>query len=115
MIAIGTSAFYVDVAARFQIDFIEQHYGEFGIGILIGLILAFVGCIGWARCCTKQQRASMAAIVFITPLVALLVGSPVDGINIHGPSAITMMLIIPATLLAAILLVMAALDTSEAR
>jgi hypothetical protein len=31
-------------------------------------------------------------------------GSPIGGMKIHGPSAITMMLIIPSTLLAVVLL-----------
>jgi len=41
--------------------------------------------------------------------------SPIGGMNIHGPSAITMMLIIPSTLLAFVLLIMAALGPQEAR
>jgi hypothetical protein len=57
----------------------------------------------------------MAALVFIAPLAALLVGSPIGGTNIHGPSAITMMLTIPATILAVILLIMAAFGSREAQ
>lgn len=43
------------------------------------------------------------------------VGSPIGGTNIHGPSAITMMLTIPATILAVILLIMAAFGSREAQ
>jgi hypothetical protein len=115
LITLGTAAFYIDVAAHFRFDFIEHHYGEFGICILSGVILCFIGCIGWARLCSKQYRAMMAALVFIAPIAALLVGSPIGGTNIHGPSAITMMLIIPATILAVILLIMAAFGTRDPR
>ncbi len=56
----------------------------------------------------------MAALVFIAPSAALLLGSPIGGTNIHGPSAISMMLTIPATVLAVILLIMAAFGSHEA-
>lgn len=115
LIALGTAAFYIDVAANFRYDFIEHHYEEFGISILIGIVFAFTGCIGWARSCSRQQRSKMAAVVFIAPFAALLLGSPIGGMNIHGPSAITMMLTAPATVLAVILSIMAAFGPREAR
>ena len=115
LIALGTTAFYIDVASHFGFDFIEHHYEELGISILIGVVFAFTGCIGWARFCSKQHRAMMAAFVFIAPFAALLLGSPIGGTNIHGPSAITMMLTIPATVLAVVLLIMAAFGPREAR
>ena len=115
LIASGGAAFYIDAAARFRFDFIEYRYDEFGISILIGVIFAFIGCIGWAKFCSKQRRAMMAGIVFIAPFAALLVGSPIGGTNIHGPAAITMMLIIPATILAVVLLIMAAFSSREER
>jgi hypothetical protein len=72
-------------------------------------MLLVVGCIGWAKLCTKQRRSLMAGLVFIAPWAGLLIGSPIGGMNIHGPSAITIMLIIPSTLLAFVFLIMAAL------
>jgi hypothetical protein len=114
LIALGASAFYIDVAMHFRFDFIQHHYEEFGMSILIGVILTFIGCIGWARFCRRQRRAMMAGCVFIAPFAALLAGSPIDGTNIHGPSAITMALTIPATVLAVVLLVMAAFGSREA-
>jgi hypothetical protein len=104
----GLVAFYVDVAAHFKFDFIEQHYTAFGVCILLGTIIVFAGCIGWAKLRNSKVRAIMAAAVFAAPFFALLIGSPVDGINIHGPSAITMMLVLPFSALALILLIMAA-------
>ena len=115
LIALGVSAFYIDVAVNFRYDFIEHHYDAFGMSILVGVVCAFVGCIGWAKLCSKQRRSLMAGLVFIAPWVGLLLGSPIGGMNIHGPSAITMMLIIPSTLLAVVLLIMAALGPKEAR
>jgi hypothetical protein len=115
LIALGVSAFYIDVAVNFRYDFIEHHYDAFGMSILVGVVCAFVGCIGWAKLCIKQRRSLMAGLVFTAPWAGLLLGSPIGGINIHGPSAITMMLIIPSTLLAVVLLIMAALGPQEAR
>jgi len=108
LIVLGVSAFYIDVAVSFRYEFIEDHYAEFGMSILIGVVFSFVGCIGWAYLCSKQRRSLMAGLVFLAPWAALLIGSPIGGMNIHGPSAITMMLIIPSTLLAAVLLILAA-------
>jgi len=114
LITLGTSAFYIDIAANFQFDFIEHHDDDFGISILIGVIFAFIGCIGWAKSSNKRRRAKMAGFVFIAPFAALLAGSPIGGANIHGPAAIVMMLTIPATVLAFVLLFMAALTPRKA-
>jgi len=57
----------------------------------------------------------MAVAVFIAPFVGLLLGSPIGGMNIHGPSAITMMLTLPATVLAVILLIMAGFGSHQAK
>ncbi len=56
----------------------------------------------------------MAALVFIAPFAALILGSPIAGTNLHGPSAISVMLTIPATVLAVILLIMATFGSREA-
>jgi hypothetical protein len=115
---LGTAAFYTDytdVAVRFRFDFIEHHYDEFGMSILIGVVCCFAGCIGWARLCNRRHRAMMAVAVFIAPFVGLLLGSPIGGMNIHGPSAITMMLTLPATVLAVILLIMAGFGSHQAK
>lgn len=48
-IAIGIAAGYVDVATRFEFDFISRDFGIFILAILVGIVLAFVGPIGWAR------------------------------------------------------------------
>jgi uncharacterized membrane protein len=104
----GVAAFYVDVVAHFKFDFIEQHYTAFGVCILLGTVVVFVGCIGWATLRNSKSRAIMAAVVFAAPFFALLIGSFVDRINIHGPSAITMMLVFPFTVLALILIIMSA-------
>jgi hypothetical protein len=108
LIVVGVSAFYIDVAARFRFDFIEEHYGIFGGSILSGVVLAFVGCIGWAKSRGKSGRRSMAGAAFIAPWILLLAGSSVEGFNVHGSSMISVMLIFPSTILAVTLLIMAA-------
>jgi drug/metabolite transporter (DMT)-like permease len=115
LIALGTAAFYVDVAAHFRFDCIERNYDAFGMSILVGIGVAFVGFIGWARLCDRQGRGVMAALVFAAPFAALLLGSPIGGTNIHGPSAISMMLTIPATILAVILLIMGRFSSRKVR
>jgi drug/metabolite transporter (DMT)-like permease len=49
LIALGTTAFYIDVASDFRFDSIERHYDAFGAFILVGVLIAFTGFIGWAR------------------------------------------------------------------
>jgi hypothetical protein len=115
LIAVGVFAFYLDVAVHFRYEFIEDHYDAFGTSILIGVVFAFIGCIGWARLCGKHRRSLIAGLVFIGPWAALLIGSPIGGMNIHGPAAIAMMLTIPSTVLAVILLIMAALSSGKPR
>jgi hypothetical protein len=54
----------------------------------------------------------MAGLVFSSPWVGLLLGHPIAGDNIHGPGALVMVLIIPASVLALVLLIMAGLSSS---
>ncbi len=110
LIAVGLAAFYLDVAVDFRFEFIEQHYEAFGVCILLGVVATYIGCIAWARTCDRRGRAVMAVTVLSTPLVALLIGSCVDGLNMHGPSGITAMLIPAASVLALILFIMAAVE-----
>ena len=56
----------------------------------------------------------MALSVFTAPWAALLLGYPIVGTNIHGPAAPVMMLIVPATILAVVLLIMTALSARKA-
>lgn len=114
LILMGLTAFYLDVAVDFKSEVIQHHYDGFGSCILLGVLAAFVGCIAWARSSSRKHKTIMAASVFVAPLLALLIGSPVDGINVHGPSAITIMLMLPASVLAVVLVIMAAFG-SKAR
>jgi hypothetical protein len=56
----------------------------------------------------------MAGLVFVAPWIAGLLGYPIAGHNIHGPGALVMLLIIPASVLAIVLLFMAGLMRSQA-
>ncbi len=105
LLAVGVGAGYVDVATHFSLD-INYHY--FGPAILIGVLMSFVAVIGWAKQCESRTRLRMAGIVFTAPLAAALVGYPIDGFNVHGPSALLLFLVVPsAALLVLILLIMA--------
>jgi hypothetical protein len=114
LVALGVVAGYVDIASKFDLAFIDDYYDFFALIALIGLVLVFVGCIGWARFCDKQHRALMALSVFTAPWAALLLGYPIAGTNIHGPAAPVMMLIVPATILAVVLLIMNAFSSRKA-
>ncbi|AEU34948.1 hypothetical protein [Granulicella mallensis] len=113
LIILGVGAGYVDVATHFNFEFISNHFDMFGLMGLTGVLLTAVGCIGWARHLGKRHLVLMAVIVFILPWVLLFLGRPIAGTNIHGPAAPVMLLIIPATVLAVALLMMAALKPRE--
>lgn len=104
---------YFDDVTRSAFEFISHYFDIFGLMVLIGVLLAFIGCIGWAKYLRKQRRALIAVVVFGLPWAALLFGYPIAGTNIHGPGAPVMLLIIPATILAVVLLIVAALKPGE--
>jgi hypothetical protein len=103
---------YFDDVTRSAFEFISHYFDIFGLMVLIGVLLAFIGCIGWAKYLRKQRRALIAVVVFGLPWAALQFGYPIAGTNIHGPGPV-MLLIIPATILAVVLLIVAALKPGE--
>jgi hypothetical protein len=109
LIAIGLGAGYLDEATRFNFEFISDHYEVFGLSALVGLLLSFIGCIGWARQLRKRNLVQLVFLVLLAPWLALLIGYPIAGINFHGAAAPVMMLIVPATILAITLAIMAAM------
>jgi hypothetical protein len=42
-------------------------------------------------------------MVFASPWIVGILGYPIDGFNIHGPSALLLLLIVPASILALVL------------
>jgi hypothetical protein len=107
LILIGISAGYVDVATRFRLDFISRDFSLFLLALAVGAVSAFVGVIGWARTANPRARVKMAGVVFAFPIALGALGYPIDGFNIHGPSALLFLLIVPAGILAIVLLAMA--------
>lgn len=106
--AIGLGAGYFDVATHFRFAFLSDHFGVFLIALLLGILSSFVCLIGWARRLRKATRVRTAGIVFISPWIAGLLGYPIDGFNVHGPSALLLFPIVPAaSILALVLRVMA--------
>jgi hypothetical protein len=83
LVTLGAVAGYVDVGSHFKFDFIDDYYDAIGVSMLIGVAFVFIGCIGYARYCSKQHRVLMAGLVLIAPWAALLVGSPIGGTNIR--------------------------------
>ena len=106
LIAIGIGAGYFDVWTHFYFEFISSYFGFFLLAILVGIFSSFIGLIGWAKLLGRQRRARMAALVLISPWLAMLLGYPIAGTNIHGPSVFVMLLIIPASILALLLFFM---------
>ena len=107
LIAIGIGAGYVDIATHFNFQFLSDHFDIFLFAILAGTLSAFICLIGWARHLKRLARARLAGIVFAAPWLAGLLGYPIAGNNIHGPAALVMLLIVPASILALTLLIMA--------
>jgi len=106
--AIGLGAGYFDVATHFRFAFLSDHFDIFLIALLLGILSSFVCMIGWARRLKKTTRARAAGFVFISPWIVGLLGYPLDGFNVHGPSALLLFLIMPAaSILALVLRIMA--------
>ena len=113
LLLVGIVPFYIDLAVHVGFDFIQDHYATFGWIGIAGTILAFAGCIGWARFCDRSCRIKMATVVFSVPWAGLIIGSLIDGVNVHGTAALTMALFVPSIPLAAILLIMAAVGQNK--
>jgi hypothetical protein len=108
LLAVGIGAGYFDDLTHSRFEYISEHYDDdFGPAGFIGLLLALVACIGWARHLERRNVRRMAWTVFLAPWAILLLGYPIEGVNIHGYSAFAIMLIFPATLLSVVLGIMA--------
>ena len=108
--AIGISAGYIDVGTKFAFPFISDHFNIFLLSIAIGLLFSFVGLIGWAKGLSNAATIGLAATVFAFPSLVGALGYSIAGTNIHGPAALVMYVVRPvATLLAVVLLIMAAM------
>jgi hypothetical protein len=110
LIIVGVSAGYVDMITEFRYPFISNRFGIFLLSTIVGILMAFVCVIGWARHLRPSTRAKVAAIVLPVPWLALMAGYPIAGANIHGPATLLMFMVGPASvLLGLVLLIMAAL------
>ena len=107
LIAVGVLAGYIDVATHFTFEFISDDFDCFMLAFLIGTVLTFVGFIGWSAQPEARGSGLKAALILVAPWMVLLLGSPVGGTNIHGPAALVMLLIVPATVLALVLAILA--------
>jgi len=88
----------LDEVTRFKFEFISDDYGFFGVAMLAGVLVAFIGLIGWSRKLAKERRLPMASLVLVSPWAVLLLGYPVAGINVHGAAAPVMALFVPVSL-----------------
>ena len=100
----GAAAGYVDVATHFRFEFISDDYGFFGLALVLGVLLSFAGLIGIARDLDQPARIKTEGLDFAFPWVVVLVGYPIDGLNVHGAAPVVLMLVVPATILSLTLL-----------
>ena len=106
--AVGLSAGYFDEATHFRFEFLSRYFGVFLIALVLGVLTSFGFVIFWARSCDKRARARAAGLVFIAPWIFGLLSYPVEGLNVHGPSALLWFLVMPAaSILALVLRIMA--------
>jgi hypothetical protein len=110
LIVIAITAGYVDVGTHFRYEFVSDHFDIFLIAGLIGVAASSVGLIGWAKLLKRGARVRMACLVFVLPCIA---AGLFAGNNIHGPGALILVLIIPASILVLVLLLMAGLSNSQ--
>jgi hypothetical protein len=108
LLAISLAAVGVDFATMGRFDFIADHYQFFLIAIATGVLLLFVGLIGWAKHLGKQGRTVMGTIVFIAPIATCVLASLIGGTNVHGPFYLFLLAMIPVSVLGLALLLMAA-------
>jgi hypothetical protein len=111
LIAIGMACFFFD-------EVTNDWYGSsllniFGMGAVLGIPVAFIGLIGWAKQLGSQKRRKMAALVFFAPWLLIVIGLFVDGMNIHGSAGPVIGLVLLGTILAVVLLIMAAAASRE--
>jgi hypothetical protein len=106
LIAIGTAYFFFDEATT---DWFGSSLLDiFGMGAVLGVPLAFIGLIGWAKQLGKKERVQMAAAVFFAPWLLLFPGYLIDGMNVHGSAGPVILLMFIAAILAVVLLIMSA-------
>jgi hypothetical protein len=106
LITIGTAYFFFDEATT---DWFGSSLLDiFGMGAVLGVPLAFIGLIGWAKQLGKKERVHMAAWVFFAPWLLLFLGYLIDGMNVHGSAGPVILLMFIASILAVVLLIMSA-------
>jgi hypothetical protein len=106
LITIGTAYFFLDEATA---DWFSSSLLDiFGMGAILGVPLAFIGLIGWAKQLGKKERVHMAAAVFFAPWLLLFPGYLIDGMNVHGSAGPVILLMFIAATLAVVLLIMSA-------
>lgn len=108
---IGASAGYIDIATGFRFEALSDHFEFLTLCLLVGAVIAFTGLIGWARHLKRPSRFRMAGWVFAFPWILCLLGYPIAGFNVHGPAPLVLLLIIPATILAVLLLLIRKAET----
>ena len=109
---VGTALLTVCIVVTYldaKVDFIHDRYTAVVLVAILGVLLSFIGSIGWAAQVKRKTRILMAAVVFLYPVAAICVGIPIvgrsePGILVHIVGA----LFLPAFVLSMALMVMAA-------
>ena len=106
LVTIGTAYFFFDEATT---DSFGNNLLEiFGTGAVLGVPVAFIGLIGWAKQLGRKGRIQMAASAFFAPWLLLFPGYLIDGMNFHGSAVPVIFLMFIAAILAVVLLIMSA-------
>jgi hypothetical protein len=111
LVTIGTAYFFFDEATRDW--FGSSLFNIFAMAAVIGVPVAFIGLIGWAKQLGKRERAKMGALVFFAPWLLLIPGYLIDGMNVHGSAGPVILPILIAAILAIVLLIMSAAANRE--
>jgi hypothetical protein len=105
LLVLSFSACYVSLGIHFALEFLDQQFGNFVIGILVGWVFTFIGFLRWATTVSRAKQLQWSQAAFVAPFIAGLVGFMIDGGNVHGSAPITF-LTFPALLLALVLVIM---------
>jgi hypothetical protein len=109
---LGTALVTTSIAFTYtdaRVNFIGDRYSAVVLVAVLGVVLVFIGFVGWAAQVNRKTRIQMAVLVFLYPVVAICIGIPIvggsaPGVLIHIVGA----LFLPAFALAVALIAMAA-------
>jgi hypothetical protein len=90
----------------FAWDYGEGVFNTIGLAITVGIVLACVGFVGWARHLGRKGRYSLGWGLLAVTFAAIAIGYLIDGMNVHGSAGPVLLMSFTTTVLAITLFIM---------